>query len=119
MRNCSFLLLPLPCTLIFAITTLNLFVLSAKNLFLENLCALPLFNSGHLQDLRRVQPGVITTAHNGYVIDGHLEYGNAGIHSLIAVLSKKRKRNVRMVREMWYWRTYGIDLGWSVARIHL
>lgn len=61
-------------TLVFAVATLDLFMLSLLHFPLQNSCSLRLVETGYFQDLSRVQIRVRTSAHNRDIATDHLVY---------------------------------------------
>ena len=64
-----------PCALIFAVSTLYLFVLAREDLFLEDFGALALVYAGNFQDLSRIEPAITAAAHYGDTADFHFVDG--------------------------------------------
>jgi hypothetical protein len=74
---------PIPGALVLAVAALHLLVRPMHDLLLQDLGALPLFNPGHLEDLRGVEVGVGLAAHHVDVVGGHFVHRDARVHGPI------------------------------------
>src|SRR5438105_2267859 len=97
-----------PCALIFAISSLDLLMLSRQNLLFQNLRPLALLYTSDFQYLGGIEPVVRPPPHDRYVVNRHFVHGYTGIYSLGSVkkcqsqnvtikikrIQKKKKRNI-------------------------
>lgn len=76
-----------PCSLVFAVASLDLFVLARLDFLFEHLCAPSLVDTSHLEDLRGIEPAVGLSAHDGDPIDLHLVDIDARVRRLDKTVS--------------------------------
>ena len=73
-----------PCTLVFAVTTLDLFVNALLDLSLEDTCSLGLVETNDLEDLSSIEPAIGTSSHDGDIVDDALVDWHARVGGLLS-----------------------------------